>query len=194
MHPALKYIESGIENFKARTGHSIEEWVEITGAAKLADRKSRIAWLRNAHKLGLVSATAIADAGEGKSLLEYTPEAYVDKLFSGPKTALRPLFEKLLKLSYSIGKDVTATPCSTMVPIRRKHVIAQIKPATNTRIDFGLALQDTAASGKLIDTGGRAKGDRITHRIAITSKADIDADLKAWLVAAYDLDRAAAKR
>lgn len=187
-HPALKYIESGIENFKARTGHSIDEWVAITTKAKLPDRKARIAWLRNAHKLGLPSATAIADSFEGKSLLEYDPEAYVEKMFSGSKAALRPLYEDLLKLSYGLGKDVTATPCATMVPIRRKHVIAQIKPATNTRIDFGLALKDTVAEGKLIDTGGRAKGDRITHRIAVSSKADINAELKRWLRVAYDMN------
>lgn len=105
--------------------------------------------------MGLPSATAIVDASEGKSLTEYTPEAYVDKLFSG---------------------------------IARKCVIAQIKPSTNTRIDFGLALKDTLASGKLIDTGDRAKGDRVTHRIAVSSKADIAAELKGWLRAAYDMD------
>ncbi len=187
-HPAVKYVESGIANFKARTGKSIEEWVQVLAGARLPDRKTRINWLRNTHSLGLPSATAIVDASEGKSLTEYTPEAYVDKLFSGPRAALRPLYEQLLKLSYGIGKDVTATPCSTMVPIRRKHVIAQIKPSTNTRIDFGLALKDAPASGKLLDTGGRAKGDRITHRIAVSSKADIDAELKGWLRAAYDLD------
>jgi hypothetical protein len=35
-----------------------------------------------------------------------------------------------------------------------------------TRIDFGLALKDTPATGRLIDTGGFAKKDRITHRFA----------------------------
>ena len=123
--------------------------------------------------MGLPSATAIVDASEGKSLTEYTPEAYVDKLFSGPKAALRPLYAQLLKLSYGIA---------------RKCVIAQIKPSTNTRIDFGLALKDTLASGKLIDTGDRVKGDRVTHRIAVSSKADIAAELKGWLRAAYDMD------
>lgn len=44
------------------------------------------------------------------------------------------------------------------------------------------------ASGRLIDTGGRAKGDRITHRIAITSIADVDSEVKGWLKIAYDLD------
>lgn len=40
----------------------------------------------------------------------------------------------------------------------------------------------------LIDTGGLAKKDRITHRMEITSTAEIDAEVKKWLKTAYDLD------
>jgi len=67
-------------------------------------------------------------------------------------------------------------------------VIAQIKPSTRTRIDFGLALGATKASGRLIDTGGYAKKDRITHRFVITSLQDIDGEVKRWLKKAYDMD------
>ena len=75
-----------------------------------------------------------------------------------------------------------------MVPLYRKHVIAQIKPATRTRIDFGLALGATKAPARLVDTGGFKKKDRITHRIEVQSKADIDGELKRWLKTAYELD------
>jgi len=49
-------------------------------------------------------------------------------------------------------------------------------------------LQDTKATGRLIDTGGYAKKDRITHRIPITSAADIDDEVQRWLKAAYGRD------
>jgi hypothetical protein len=39
----------------------------------------------------------------------------------------------------------------------------------------------------LIDTGGYAKSDRITHRIEIAQLSDIDAGVKQWLKAAYEL-------
>jgi hypothetical protein len=87
-----------------------------------------------------------------------------------------------------LGEDVRICPCKTIVPFYRRHVIAQIKPSTRTRIDFGLALGDTKATGRLIDTGGFAKKDRITHRIPITSSAEIDAELRRWLKVAYDRD------
>ena len=80
------------------------------------------------------------------------------------------------------------SPGKTIVPIYRNHVIAQIKPSTRTRLDFGLALKDTPAKGRLINTGGLAKKDRITHRFEIASVGDIDKDVEKWLNIAYDLD------
>src|ERR1041384_645465 len=87
------------------------------------------------------------------------------------------------------GADVKVCPCQTIVPLYRKHVFAQIKPTTRTRIDLGLALKDTKVPKRLIDTGGLAKKDRITHRIEITSMKDIDAEAKKWLKTAYEMDR-----
>jgi hypothetical protein len=94
----------------------------------------------------------------------------------------------LLKLGLGVGKEAKACPCQTIVPLYRNHVFAQIKPTTRTRIDLGFALGDKKATGRLIDTGGFAKKDRITHRIEITSLADIDAEVKRWLKVAYDRD------
>ena len=63
------------------------------------------------------------------------------------------------------------------------------KPTTRTRIDLGLALKDTKVPKRLIDTGGLAKKDRITHRIEIASLKDIDAEVKKWLKTAYEMDK-----
>jgi hypothetical protein len=142
--------------------------------------------------MGTNSASWLAERAEGKGGEDGDPEAYlraaegyVEKMFAGPKQSLRPIYDALLKLGLSVGKDVKACPCQTIVPLYRKHVFAQIKPTTQTRIDFGFALK---ATGRLIDTGGFAKKDRITHRIAITSLADIDDEVKRWLRHAYELD------
>jgi hypothetical protein len=109
-------------------------------------------------------------------------------MFAGGKAHLRPIYDALLKLGLSVGKDVKACPCQTIVPLYRNHVFAQIKPTTRTRIDFGVALGDTKPKGRLIDTGGFAKKDRITHRFEITSLKDIDDEVKRWLKVAYERD------
>jgi hypothetical protein len=114
----------------------------------------------------------------------------VEDQYGGPKEKLRPVFEALVKLGRSMGEDVRVCPCKTIVPLYRDHVFAQIKPTTNSRIDLGFAL--THYKGKLpprlIDTGGLAKKDSITHRIELTSPAQIDAEVRKWLKTAYDLD------
>jgi hypothetical protein len=109
-------------------------------------------------------------------------------MFSGKKEHLRPIYDALLKLGLGAGKEAKACPCQTIVPLYRNHVFAQIKPTTQTRIDFGLALGDTKTPKRLIDTGGYAKKDRITHRFEITSLKDIDDEVKRWLKVAYDRD------
>jgi hypothetical protein len=40
----------------------------------------------------------------------------------------------------------------------------------------------------LIDTGGLAKKDRITHRIEITEVGQIDDEVRKWIKTAYELD------
>ena len=116
-------------------------------------------------------------------------EEYVEKMYAGAKEPLRPIFEELLALGRSLGNDVRVCPCKTIVPLYRRHVFAQIKPTTRTRIDLGLALKDTKVPKRLIDTGGLAKKDRITHRIEIKSLKDIDAEVKKWIKFAYGMDR-----
>ena len=124
-----------------------------------------------------------ADFDRGRTRNEGRSDAYLkrrkvsEKRFSAKKRP-RPIFDALLKLGLSIGKEAKACPCQTIVPLYRNHVFAQIKPTTRTRIDLGFALGDMKAKGRLIDTGGFAKKDRITHRIEITSLADIDEEVK----------------
>lgn len=184
-----------VGELKQKTGRSLEEWMTLLKKSGPKDEKSRREWLKKEHGLGTNSAWWIAERAEGKGTETDDPDAYldaaegyVDKMFSGGKASLRPIYEKLLKLGLSIGKEAKACPCQTIVPLYRKHVFAQIKPTTQTRIDMGFALGDLKPKGKLIDTGGFAKKDRITHRIPITSVADVDDEVKKWLKVAYDRD------
>lgn len=188
MHPSFDYEEAGLRLIKERTGKTLEEWMAHVKRNGPAEPRARLAWLK---KQGLTTNYAgwVASRASGAGGREnYDPKRLVDAMFSGPKAALRPLYEKLLNLGLGIARDVKACPCSTIVPLYRNHVFAQIKPSTNTRIDMGFALGGMKPSGKLIDTGGFAKKDRITHRIPIASLSEIDDEVKKWLKKAYELD------
>jgi hypothetical protein len=195
VHPGVAQIQKWVQELPGKTGRSLEEWIALTEKSGPATETERREWLKKEHKFGTISATWIAGRLEGKNTEEDSPEAYlktaaewVEAQYSGPRARLRPLYEELLKLGLSLGKDVKACPCKTMVPFYRKHVFAQIKPATNTRIDLGFALGNMKTPKRLIDTGGFEKKDRITRRIEVKSKADIDDELRKWLAKAWELD------
>ena len=195
VHPGVAQIQKWVSELPQKTGRSLEEWMALTRKSGPATEKERREWLKKEHNFGTNSALWIAGRLEGKNTEEDSPEAYlktaeewVEAQYAGARAALRPLYEQLLKLGFSLGKDVKACPCKTMVPFYRKHVFAQIKPSTNTRIDLGFALGNMKTPKRLIDTGGFEKKDRITRRIEIKSKDDIDDEVKRWLAKAYDMD------
>jgi hypothetical protein len=187
-------IQNIMAGMKQKTGRSVDEWLQLIEKQAPGGEKERRAWLKEKHGLGMNYAWWLAerslgkgDDGDPETYLKQAEE-YVDKMFSGPKTALRPIYDALLKLGRSMGDDVRVCPCQTIVPFYRKHVFAQIKPTTQTRIDLGLALKDMKTPKRLIDTGGLEKKDRITRRIEISSLSDIDDEVKKWLVKAYEMD------
>lgn len=189
LHPSYAMEDASKKNLIERTGKTLEQWIAIVKKSGPNGAAERGEWLKKEHGHTTNYASWIADCADGKGGAEnYDPDKLVDEMFTGKKAGLRPIYDKLLTLGLSIGKDAKACPCQTIVPLFRNHVFAQIKPTTHTRIDMGFALKDTKPQGKLIDTGGFQKKDRITHRIPITNINEIDADVKKWMKVAYDMD------
>jgi hypothetical protein len=194
VHPGVAMVQKAIEELAAKTGRNLDQWVKFIKKSGPRTEDERREWLKTKHGLGTNYAKWLAERADGKGedgdpdAYLRAAERYVEAMFAGPRESLRPTYDALLKLGLGLGRDVKACPCQTIVPLYRKHVFAQIKPTTQTRIDLGFALKDLRASGRLIDTGGFGKKDRITHRIAITSLNDIDDEVKRWLKAAYELD------
>lgn len=196
IHPSVAYAQAIINNLPKTTGRSIEEWITLVRKSGAAGEKERREWLKKHYKLGGTTAAMIVARVEGKGAEDTDGAAYlqaaagyVESMYAGPKAALRPIHDALIAQGLALGSDVKICPCQTIIPFYRRHVFAQIKPSTRTRLDFGLALKGVKKKPpqRLLDTGGLAKGDRITHRIEITSLAGIDAEVKEWLKIAYDL-------
>ena len=196
VHPGVAMVQNALAALKEKTGRNIDEWIAFIKKEGPSTEKERRDWLKSKHGLGSNYSWWLAERAEGKGEEDGDPQKYleaaaryVEEMYAGAKAGLRPIHDKILAMGRKLGKDVKVCPCKTIVPLYRNHVFAQIKPATRTRIDFGFALGATRAKGRLIDTGGFAKKDRITHRIAISSIAEIDDEVKRWLKTAYDLDK-----
>src|SRR6266704_641481 len=127
-HPSLAMGQKWWAGLKEKTGRSMEAWIALVKKEGPRDEKSRREWLKTKHKMGTNRASCIAERAEGKGWEEDTPEAYmkaavryVEEQYAGPKEKLRPIFDELLKLGKSLGEDVKACPCRTIVPLYREH-------------------------------------------------------------------------
>lgn len=201
VHPGVAMVQKWIADLPAKTGRDLDQWMAFIRSDGPRIEKACRAWLKEEHGIGTNTAWWLTERafGNAMGMAEDTPEGYlrlapgyVDEQYSGVKSALRPLYDRLLTMALALGKDARACPCKTIVPIYRRHVFAQLKPTTNTRLDLGLCLAPLAESripkGRIVATGGREKKDRITHRIGISAPADIDDFVARWLRTAYELD------
>lgn len=117
VHPAVAMVQKSLASLKEKTGRTLEEWLAFIEAQGPADEKGRIQWLKEKQDLGTNYAKWLAERSFGKGGDEDSPEAYlqaaeryVQNMFSGPKAGLLPLYEKLISLSQSLGKDVKFSP------------------------------------------------------------------------------------
>jgi hypothetical protein len=197
VHPGVRMVQKWIAELAEKTGRSLDEWVRhVKKFGPKSEKECRL-WLKQQHHLGANTAWWLAEKAFGNplGLAEDTPEGYlqlapkyVEQMYAGPKESLRALHDELIRLAQSLGDDVRICPCKTIVPLYRRHVFAEIKPASARRIDLGFALGEEPFTSRLHDTGGAAKNNRITHKVALVSLAEIDLQVKRWLKQAYERD------
>lgn len=196
VHPGVAMVQKWVAELKQKTGRTLEEWCALVRKEGPDDLPARREWLKTKYKLGTNTAWWLAERADGRPTWDESPESYlamapiyVDEMFAGPKAHLRPLADSLMRLALDVAPDIKFCPCKTIIPFYREHVIAQIKPATNKRIDFGFALDaKTPFTERLKDTGGLKKKDRITHKIEIAKPEDIDVEVEGYLRLAYERD------
>lgn len=199
VHPSVTTVQKWIDELPAKSGRSLDEWLDLIRREGPGDEKATRAWLKEHHGHGTNSAWWLAERAfkSGPGINDEDPESYlagaaewVETQYAGPKAGLRPVFDAVVAFVRTLGPDVKISPCQTIVPLYRQHVFGQLKPSTRTRLDLGLALKKQGGTlpQRLVDTGGLAKNDRITHRIPLTTLTDFDDEARQWLRRAYELD------
>ena len=177
-------IATMAKNIETQTGRSIADWVAAARASSHAKHGEILKWLKAEHGLGHGYANFLAlrtlEAG-GPAPAGDDP---VERLFTGAKAALRPLYNQLIETVSAFGPDVEVAPKKNNVSLRRAKQFGLLQPSTATRLDVGLILKDVAPAGRLEASG--SFNAMFTHRVRVGAASDIDAELKAWLRQAYD--------
>ena len=195
VHPGVAMMRKWADELPAKTGRSLDQWAALVNASGIDERKDRIAWLKDHHKLGSNSAWLIVAYAADRHSWDGDPDVYlkqagryVDGMFAGPKATLRPIFERVVAEARKLGRDVKVCPCKTIVPFYRNRVFAEVKPATRTRVELSFALTGVPFKGLLRPNPRADEDDRLKHQVHLATPADVTADVLKWLKTAYDQD------
>ena len=163
-------------NIPEKTGKPLSDWIAIIAKSGLEKHGAILKLLKEEHGVTHGFANLIAakarETGEEVDL--------VAAQYAGPKEALRPLYEDIVKFAQSLGSDVEIAPKKTSVSLRRKKQFALITPATKTRIDLGLALKGEEPTTRL-----ETYNAMCSHRVRLVAVSDFDEEAKGWVKEAY---------
>jgi len=174
------------KNLPAKTGRSFEEWVRLARTEGPEGRRGKEAWLKREHDLGGATAMFIASEAERpKGYRAPTSKQLLDAQYSGPKVALKPIYDRLSRAVTSLGPDAVLDPRKTYVSLNRSKQFGIIQARTRTRIDLGLVLPGVKPTKRLLEAGSFGS-ERTTHRVEISAPDDIDDQVLKWLKKAYD--------
>ena len=181
-------LATQLKNIETRTGKSLAELAQIVKASGLTKHGEIRDLLKRDLKMGhgdantlvhhvLKSAGPAAAGGESASLDEIVAGYY-----SGPKAALRPIHDKLMRELKAFGEFEIA-PKKTYLSLRRKKQFAMIGPATNTRVEVGLNLKGVPATDRLIALPPKGMCD---YKVNLTDVEQVDAAVIGWIRRAFD--------
>ena len=174
-----KALKTMINNMPEKTGRSLEEWKKILKTKSFFKHTEAVNFLKEGHKVthGFANTIVMLSKEENE-----TPVTLVQNQYKG-KEDLIPIYEKLISVVKTFGKDVTITPKKESVSVIRKKQFTLIKPSSKTRIDLGLKLKDKPTTPRLEDSV--PFGSMCTHRVKISNLFEIDDELKKWMKEAY---------
>jgi uncharacterized protein DUF5655/uncharacterized protein DUF4287 len=191
MATAEEGIQAQIHNIEATYGKSMSQWLAVIAARGLTKHNEVVSMLKAdygmthgaAHRVSLVSRQASAPPAASCD-----PADPAGALYTGKKTALRPLHDALMTAITAFGDDVQLAPKKGYVSLRRRKQFAMLQPSGAGRVDVGLILPGEPAEGRLEPAAGF--NALFTHRVRVSSAAEIDTELTAWHTTGHDPTKA----
>ncbi len=180
--------ETQVKNIQIKTGKTTDELSAIvhnsglTKHTEIRDMLMRELGLGHGDANALVHYVLQSDGERAAKAKGATTDDVVSELYSGAKTSLRPIHDKLMAEIDRFGSFEIA-PKKGYLSLRRKKQFAMIGPATNTRIEVGLNMKGVDATARLIELPA---GGMCNYKIKVADIKEVDEELLAWIRQAYD--------
>ena len=184
MSSADEAFQNMIQNLEEKTGKSLDQWVALAKKSGATKHGEMVKELKTKHGLTHGYANLVAHSTLQSASVHADEGDLIEAQYAGAKSALRPLYDKIMEKVRGFGGDLEVSPKKGYVSLRRKKQFALIQPSTATRLDVGINLKGTAPTKRLEASG--SFNQMVSHRVRLESAKDVDAELIGWLKKAYD--------
>lgn len=170
-----------LNNIPEKTGKTLPQWHTLLKKSGLAKHGELMKLLKGEHAVSHGFANLIVHQYLNPAVAD---DDLINSQYAGAKADLKPIYEAVMKLVNEFGDDVEVSPKKAYVSLRRNKQFALIQPSTKTRVDVGLNLKGEPTTDRLEASG--SFNAMCSHRVRIEEKKQIDAELKNWLLQAYE--------
>jgi hypothetical protein len=177
-----------ISNIQKKTGKTLEEMTAIIQSSELTKHGEIRSMLM--EKLGLTYGDANSltlyllkgDAQLAAKEKGLSTSPVLDEIYSGPKTSLRPIHEKLMSAIEPFGEFEIA-PKKGYISLRRKRQFAMLGPGSNTRLELGINIKNLEDDDRLIP---QPAGSMCNYKVKLTEVNQVDETVIGWVRKAYE--------
>jgi predicted transport protein len=181
-----EYEQKLIQNLKARTGKTLDEWAALVREQIPAQQKGRLKWIKETFGLGQSTAYLILHNLEHESPIWGENQDLVAAQFQGANAPLKPVYDWLSAQIQALGADVLVRPCKGYVPFYRSKQFAFAK-AHKGQLHVGLALPEGVTHPRLEPVPkSMGTNERLKQKFTITSQEEVTPDLLDLIRLAYE--------
>jgi len=179
-----KAFHSYLDNIKAKTGKTPEDFRILAENKGLAKTGEIVAWLKSEFELGHGHAMAVAHVINSHGKARVSADDAVGTFFTGNKAQWRKSYDALIARVNQFGSDIEIAPGKTYLSLVRGAKKFGILQTTADRMDIGIKLKGAEPTDKFEAAG--SWNSMVTHRVRVTDAKQVDAEVVAWLKRAYD--------
>lgn len=177
-------VEKMAATLKEKTGKSLDEWKAIAQSSGFEKHGEIVKFLKETHGIGHGYANMIAHSlKQSAAAMSQDRDALIAQQYTGPKAAMRPIYDYLMQQILQFGDDIDVLPMKAYVSLRRNKQFACLQPATKTRMDVGIKLKGVAPTQRLTEGGFNGM---VSHLVQVSDISEVDEELLAWLRQAYE--------
>lgn len=185
MNTIEQAVQTQLTNIQKKTGKSLAELAEIVKKSGLTKHGEIRDMLKLKLGLGHGDANALVHAvlkSDGaRTAAGKKNEELINEIYSGEKSALRPIHEAVMHEIKRLGEFEIA-PKKGYLSLRRKKQFAMLGPVGKGRVELGLNVKDLPPAERLL---AQPKGSMCNYIVKLTDVTQVNSELTAWLRFAY---------